>query len=678
MSEDLKAGAGVVEASLEGAGKAVVQSSSGSDQGSNADAIQCERSDYKADGGKISNEETTEKDAGGNFERRGRGPDTRQRRLKGTGGLQLEKTGMWTVRCIINGKRVSKSTGTKDREEAERFLKKFLAPYVPGDPERTYANIQAAVATEKQLEEMEEDNRPQMTLEEVWDAYDKSLMRRDLTNTTLDSKRQIWFHFKDYLNSTYKEVTELRHVLRMHAEGYLKLIRNDHSALTYNGRICVLREIHRVLMDQARSKVNPWEGFKMRPDDSHTRRELTVEELSRLIDMASREGFQWRVLFAVGMYTGLRLSDCCTLSWAEVDIVRSIIQKIPEKTKKYRKGKPITVPIHKVLADLLMQTPVEERTGYVIPPLGPLLAPTLSIEERKRGMSKIQHHLGKIFHNAGIVTSVKIEGRKAKTPDATFHSLRHTFVSLSANAGVPLHIVQSIVGHESNAMTRHYFHENIAALQDAVEAIPSISETGEVRAGEVAQPDASRMFNRMQPQGQIPAPPPLTLPPPTVRVAPQAAPVMVEAPQDAPEAAVLPSEEGAGRVSTGADAPLAGRSALKNAGRREVKLAAVEAANAAAVNLGGWGLEAERNSHLPTVANRRRQDWVSQCMRKWCFRNKVALLQGSTKLIGLGGFTFLNDLWNQGVPMMPEDAVDALEVFLKAKGVRGQIKSYLK
>ena len=204
MSEDLKAGAGVVEASLEGAGKAVVQSSSGSDRGSNAATIQCGGSDYKADGGKIRNEETTEKDAGGNFERRGRGPDTRQRRLKGTGGLQLEKTGMWTVRCIINGKRVSKSTGTKDREEAERFLKKFLAPYVPGDPERTYANIQAAVATEKQLEEMEEDNHPQMTLEEVWDAYDKSLMRRDLTNTTLDSKRQIWFHFKDYLNSTYK------------------------------------------------------------------------------------------------------------------------------------------------------------------------------------------------------------------------------------------------------------------------------------------------------------------------------------------------------------------------------------------------------------------------------------------------------------------------------------------
>ena len=70
---------------------------------------------------------------------------------------------------------------------------------------------------------------------------------------------------------------------------------------------------------------------------------------------------------------------------------------------------------------------------------------------------------------------------------------------MSANAGVPLHIVQSIVGRESNAMTRHYYHENVAALQQAVESIPSISETGEVSAGEVAQPDASRLYNRLKP-----------------------------------------------------------------------------------------------------------------------------------------------------------------------------------
>ena len=251
--------------------------------------------------------------------------------------------------------------------------------------------------------------------------------------------------------------------------------------------------MYRVLMPKARAKANPWEGFQMRADDSHTRRELTVEELARLIDVASRQGFEWRVLFAIAMYTGMRLGDCCRLTWSEVDIVRSVIQKIPAKTKKYRKGRPITVPIHRVLSDLLVQTPREKRTGYVLPVIGKWA------EMGAAGMGRIHHRLGKIFHNAGIVTSVAVEGRKWKAPEAGFHSLRHTFVSMSANAGVPLHIVQSIVGHESNAMTRHYYHENVAALQQAVEAIPSISETGEVSAGEVAQPDASRLYNRLKP-----------------------------------------------------------------------------------------------------------------------------------------------------------------------------------
>ena len=79
----------------------------------------------------------------------------------------------------------------------------------------------------------------------------------------------------------------------------------------------------------------------------------------------------------------------------------------------------------------------------------------------------------KIFEAAGVKMSVRLEGRSRLTPEATFHSLRHTFVSISANAGVPLHIVQSIVGHESTAMTRHYYHENLDALRKAVAAIPS-------------------------------------------------------------------------------------------------------------------------------------------------------------------------------------------------------------
>ena len=619
--------------------------------------------------------------------RKPRAKETRRRRGKGLGGLQLEKTGIWTLRCIINGKRVSKSTGTRDRAEAEQFAKRFLAPYVKDDAARTFENIQAAVMTERQLAEMREAEGPQLKLSEAWEAYEASPLRRDLAQATLEGKKQVCRKFIEYMNKVFPEVVEVRHLARYHTENYLNYLRKDHSASTYNNRLCVLREVHRTLMKRAAAKENPWEGFPLRADDSHTRRELTIEELARLVDMASREGPEFRTLFGIAMYTGLRLGDCCKLTWAEVDIVRSIIQKIPEKTKKYRKGRPVTIPIHKVLADLLVQTPIERRTGYVLPTIGPWAASGQS------GMGKVHHRIGKIFKNAGIVTSVEVEGRKWKAPEASFHSLRHTFVSMSANAGVPLHIVQSIVGHESTAMTRHYYHENVSALQKAVEAIPSISETGDVSAGEVAPPDGSRLYAQ-RPQVGLMA----TLPPPVApqapRIAPQGVPVagatvVPAAPPDATqgvsgasggkgnseheteeviEAETVISADGVERVNPHVEAPLVGRSAEKNAMRRENKLATVEAANADAKRLGGWGDDGSPASQLPALNRRQRNEWIGRCVRRWCQQKKAALLEGTTKLVGNGGYRFLQELWEQGTPMTIEAALDALEVYLQARG----------
>ena len=235
--------------------------------------------------------------------------ETRRRRTKGLGGLQLEKTGIWTLRCIINGKRVSKSTGTRDRAEAEQFARRFLAPYVKDDAARTFENIQAAVMTERQLAAQREAEGPQLKMEDAWAAYEASPMRRDLSPSTLAGKQQVCRVFLDYMKKVFPEVTEVRHLTRYHTEKYLDYLRRDHSASTYNNRLCVLREVHRNIMERAAAKTNPWEGFPLRADDSHTRRELTIEELARLVDMASREGPEWRTLFGIAMYTGMRLGD---------------------------------------------------------------------------------------------------------------------------------------------------------------------------------------------------------------------------------------------------------------------------------------------------------------------------------------------------------------------------------
>ena len=646
--------------------------------------------------------------------------ESSRRRMKGSGSLQQGASGIWMLRCSINGKRVAKSTGTKDRAEAERFVRQFLAPYVKDNAEETFRRIKAAVASEKMLSEMREEDAPQLKLDDAWQVYRDSPFRRDLSRTTLEGKENVFSQFVRYMHDNFPAATEVRHVSRFHVEKYLIQMREDFTASTYNNRLCVLREVFRNLMETAKMKENPWDGFPLRANDSHVRRELTVEELGRLIDVARVEGPEWRTLFAIGMYTGLRLGDCCKLTWAETDIVRSLIQKIPEKTKKYRKGRPVTIPIHKTLSDLLVQTPVERRQGFVLPTIGAWAA------SGRNGMGKVHHKIGKIFKNAGIVTSVSIEGRRHKAPEASFHSLRHTFVSMSANAGVPLHIVASIVGHESSAMTRHYFHENAAALAQAVESIPSISGSKDIRPGEVARPDASRMYPRgyvaphveaaiengrrpyllsgasVSPLGEparLPAPAvpadrmdcitvetfspaaqgaqdALSAPPAAAAPTPQGETLdATEAPQDAQTGSVGPAparvvgEDGVERENPHAEAPLVGRSAERNAVRREEKLAVVEQANRDAEKLGGWG-QPQASPQAPAVSSDEVGRWVASCLRYWAASRKTSLKEGTLQLICNGGFKFLEDLKRSGANIAPEDAIRAMETFLKAKNGR--------
>ena len=361
-------------------------------------------------------------------------------RGKGRGNLQQEKNGFWTLRVGVNGHKFSRSTGTKDRAKAEAFLERFLAPLGLGVT--------------------------RLPLAEAWHHYEMSPNRRDLARSTLCAKHNVWMCFARWIERNHMEITELAQVTDDAVAEYLAEFRCRHSATTYNNHVCVLREVFRVLAAKAGIVHDPWAGVCLRADDTISRRELTVDEVGRLYSAAARRGFEWRLLVITGVYTGMRLGDCCLLSWDCINLERGIIQIVPQKTRKHARGRPVTIPIHSDLRESLMEIPEGERRGRVNPRLA---------DQYLSCRWRIDDGLRRIFEAAGIKMSFRVDGRPRKSVFASFHSLRHTFVSLSANAGVPLHAVQSIVGHCSTAMTRHYYHENEAVLRQAVDAIPSFS-----------------------------------------------------------------------------------------------------------------------------------------------------------------------------------------------------------
>ena len=181
-------------------------------------------------------------------------------REKGMGSLQQEKSGRWTMRVCIDGKRYSRSTRTRDRDQAERVLQRFLAPLGLGER--------------------------RLPLADVWNAYVVSPNRSELAPATLNAKRVTWMHFAKWMERNYLPVRNLAGVTAEMIAEYLALLRANLCGSSYNGRVCVLREIFRTLAAKAGLEDDPWEGVRLRPDDSHSRRELTMEELHRLISAA--------------------------------------------------------------------------------------------------------------------------------------------------------------------------------------------------------------------------------------------------------------------------------------------------------------------------------------------------------------------------------------------------------
>ena len=57
----------------------------------------------------------------------------------------------------------------------------------------------------------------------------------------------------------------------------------------------------------------------------------------------------------------------------------------------------------------------------------------------------------------------------------SFHSLRHSFNSILANAGVPQELRMKLTGHSSADMNAIYSHHQLATIRAAIDHLPRIS-----------------------------------------------------------------------------------------------------------------------------------------------------------------------------------------------------------
>ena len=285
------------------------------------------------------------------------------------------------------------------------------------------------------------------------------------------------------------------------AKAFSRNLLSRFTANTHNKYIVLFTHIFQVLERPAQIESNPFELVRKVPSrkmkaQMNSRRELTVEEMRTVISKATGE---LRTLFVLGMYTGLRLGDCATLRWSEIDLSRQLIIRKPLKTRnttgiKVKIGIP--KPLHRVLEE--HEPCLSKRRGFVLADMavdyqrqkGAALTKIIQEHFCECGIETQRHGTGKMIDPE---TGKKISTGVRAITEVGFHSLRHTYVSLHAEAGTPQSVIRDLVGHGNVAMTEHYEHISDATVIRCAEHLPSILESAREEVIEANIPEWIRV-----------------------------------------------------------------------------------------------------------------------------------------------------------------------------------------
>lgn len=377
-------------------------------------------------------------------------------------GLVL-KSGTWFAYWMAQGKRYSKSTGETDLDKAIRKREEFMRPYKLKDEQATLDYIAGRLdRVNKSLAEIEE-KKPGIILPDVWQKYLDSDLRHFSSERAFANYERYWKRLLGWLNEKNPNISEMREITLDMAKEFCAEALATLSSSSYNMNVTFFKHLFSVLKKEAKLTDNIWDYIKKKKKSQHTRRELTAEELKKVLNSVDGE---MKVLFSIGMYTGLRLGDCAKLKWQSVNLRDNMISLVPSKTRD-SSGKRVDIPIHQGLKAVLEN--IKQDSEYVMPEIHDLYL--------RNKACALSARIQNVFKSCGIKTQAEVSGNKNKACDVGFHSLRHTFVSICANSGVPMAIVQALVGHSNPSMTQHYFHENTEVLKKAIQTLPKVGET---------------------------------------------------------------------------------------------------------------------------------------------------------------------------------------------------------
>jgi integrase len=364
-----------------------------------------------------------------------------------------------------DGKQRRISTKTSDKKLAKRIAHEFEAAT---RKKRTLAQLEKVLRSfHEELNGETSQARSLRSFCEEWLAEKHTCIAPATFKFYSTSINKLYTYFGERADQPISAVTR----------GDLVKFRNqiaaDLSAGTVNHDLTVTRMVFADARRRGALTEDPAEGIKpVRERDQAAagppRRAFTIPELQAIIGIADAE---WQSMIRIGLYSGGRLGDVALLRWSNVDLSRGELRFVARKT-----GKAVCVPIGAPLREVLLSLPTHgDVSAY--------LHPGAAVKVNRKGSSaSLSQEFGELLERAGLRPAYQRPNGNETGPRSqrhrmnalSYHSLRHTAVSLLKDAGIAQATVQELVGHSSEQMSARYTHVGSESMQRAAAAFPII------------------------------------------------------------------------------------------------------------------------------------------------------------------------------------------------------------
>ncbi|MFT5622957.1 MAG: integrase [Bacteroidia bacterium] len=384
-----------------------------------------------------------------------------KKRAHGTGAIIKKANGIYAFQYRdATGKKITKTLGTRNRSEAE----KLAEPYAATTSAKDTAEAVQQIARAKDLIDSKV-----LPLAGTWEAFENT--RPSAGTGTMGLYKGAFNRFKAWATANRASITDMADIDEQAASDWLASEwKSDISASTYNDRRGSMLTITKALTRPYRLHVNPWtatERKKMAGKQQH-RLPLTREHVQKLLKAEMKQDV--RALMLLALCAGMRLKDAAFLKWS--DVGGGFITYRPEKTKNTSAAK-VQVPALPLLAKTLNALPRDEDSDYIVPRLAAWY---------KRCSTGISRMLVRELHKITGKSVQELEGRgKVARSEYGFHSLRHTFCTEAARAGVPATLLAAMAGDTISTVDKFYIKLDLSA--QPIEQLASIKSTLALSSG---------------------------------------------------------------------------------------------------------------------------------------------------------------------------------------------------